>query len=125
MFNYIISNVKNRCKINTLKILFSTEISFMKYFNPLCLCVRETPKRVLHKQLRSKQCGISSGSKGKKDLQTKLIFFVKSITWNPRYVQLAIPSLLYQTKRKKSLVYKGLMNNEQCIIRTAKMVIII
>ena len=45
--------------------------------------------------------------KGKKDLQTKnTIFFLFLQPDIPRYVQWTIPSLLYQTRRKNSLVYK-------------------
>ena len=30
------------------------------------------------------------------------------MTWQPRYVQWTIPTLLYQTRRNNPLVYKGL-----------------
>ena len=46
--------------------------------------------------------------KGQKDVQTKNTIFLKIIIWHPWYVQWTIPSLLYQTRRKNSLVYKGL-----------------
>ena len=46
--------------------------------------------------------------KVKKDLQTKEYnVFLINMTL-PRYVQWTIPSLLYQTRKKNPLVYKGL-----------------
>ena len=41
--------------------------------------------------------------KGKKDLQSNII-----LPDTPRYLQWTIPNLLYQTRRKNPLVYKGL-----------------
>ena len=55
---------------------------------------------------------VNTVCKGKKDLQKKEYnIFLKIITWRPRYVQWTIPSLLYQTKRKNPLEYKGLKDN--------------
>ena len=53
--------------------------------------------------------------KGQTDLQTKdYNIFCKLQPDTRRNVQWIIPSLLYQTRRKNALVYKGLML--ECII---------
>ena len=46
--------------------------------------------------------------KGKKIFRQKNTIDLKLYPDNPRYVQWTIPSLLYQTRRKNPLVYKGL-----------------
>ena len=38
----------------------------------------------------------------------------------PRYIQWTIPSLLYQTSRKNSLVHKGLMKRSYILLPTAQ-----
>ena len=48
--------------------------------------------------------------KGKKDLQTKNTIFFLLLPDTPRYVQWTIQNLLYQTRGKNPLVYKGLRN---------------
>ena len=58
----------------------------------------------------------SSGStlfvKVKRIFRQQIQYFVKKLDSDtPRYVQLIIPSLLYQTRRRKQLVYKGLSLN--------------
>ena len=86
----------------------------------LTLCIRETPKRVLFQTVNTQmKCSIMlhfirvNTVKVKKDLQTdKIIQYLKKniIPDAPRYVQWTIPNLLYQTRRKNLLVYKGLIS---------------
>ena len=51
--------------------------------------------------------------KVKRSSDKRIQCYLKIITWHPRYVQWTIPSLVYQTKRKNPLVYKGL-SFEKC-----------
>ena len=59
--------------------------------------------------------------KGKKDNQTKEYnIFWKLKPDTPRYVQWTIPSLLYQTRRKNPLVYKGSKHWSDAYINSLK-----
>ena len=76
----------------------------------LTLCVRETPKRVLLQRVKMLHFNwVYTVCKGKKrSTDRRVLYFLKIITWHPRYVEWTIPSLLYHTGRKNPLVYKGL-----------------
>ena len=102
---------------NFLCILFLTK-SFLKFWNILCiqqnlfsstLCIRETPNQVLLQTVMLHFIGSTLFVKLKKICRQKnAIFFKKLYPDTPKYVQWTIPSLLYQTRRKNPLVYKGL-----------------
>ena len=53
---------------------------------------------------------------GKKRSLDKMIkYFVKIITWHPRYVQWTIPNLLIHPRRKNPLAYKGLTSDSNLV----------
>ena len=76
----------------------------------------ETPKWIILQTVKTTYCGISPEStlfvKVKQVSQTENTIF--SENYNPytlRCVYWTIPRLLYQTRRKNPLVYKGLRTN--------------
>ena len=68
------------------------------------------PKRILLQSVKTQmKCNIMvyTVCKGKEDVQTKEYLIKKLKPDTPRFVKWTIPSLMYQTKRKNPLVYKG------------------
>ena len=61
----------------------------------------------------------------KKDLQTREYnIFLKIITDTPRCVQCTIQGLLFQTRRKNLIVYKGLSDEANAIL-TSELVLVL
>ena len=85
----------------------------------LTLCISEPPKRVLLQTVKTQmKCSIMwhiirfyivCKDKKSSDKRIQYIFLDYTLTPLDTYIQWTIPNLLYQTRRKNPLVYKGLM----------------